>query len=817
MRTVRYIIFIIVIIIFVIASAVTVASGGENIPLVAATAVLTVIAFPSTAEWAWDKVGPTHGFGKHDKQPTSPGTIEDYLNGRLRAFADEEKRFIPLELSLKPAYKEGDAEPTDDIEAIFKQNNGRFILLGDPGAGKSTTLRHLMRQAINNYLRYPKDNRIPIWINLGEGANPINPDELLQHWWSNRCYLPGTPDADLNNYNLLLFLDGLNEMPLDTRSERAKLLCEFLEKNPEVQAIVTCRVRDYEDDEALKLPLNNVQVLPLDDTRVRNFIAKNGGADDLWNTIKNDDALRSLADNPYNLYQIIKISQEPDGRNLPRDLNQLYSRYLQVTYKRYTEDRKKKRKGEEETSLLKLPLPKLEKRLQNLAFAMLAQGKGTSTTLEWALHWRRRWRWGQQAIRDSVNLGILVSDGNSLRFYHQSLHGYFAVEPLGRALTVNGGFDRFTKNPVALISQIGDLGTTGMPAVEPLIKVLEDRGSYVRSAAARALGAIKDERAIQPLIKALIDQDSDVQEYVMGALGQIGEPAIQPFIKVIDNDKSLLYFVASKVFGEIGEPAVEPLIKMLTDKDKIVRECAAEALGDIKDERAVVPLIEMLTNKDDNVRRVAARSLGSIKDERAVIPLIEALRDTDAILRINSAEALGRIKDERAVEPLINSLRDENRFVRGAAVRALGRIENERAIEALIEAFRDNDNDVREYAARALGQIGEPAFEPLIDALADKSVLVRQSAATALGIIRIEKVIEPLIEALTDTGVFVQIAAAEALGRIKDEQAVEPLIKTLTNAKLGMGIAVVNALTQIGTMEAKLAAKKWKRENGIKW
>ncbi len=676
MRTIRYIVFAVVIIVFLIASMITIISGGENIPVVIATAVLVVISFPSTTEWIWDKIGPAQGFGIGDKQPSSFGTVEDYLNGRLRAFADEEKRFIPLALTLKSAYQEGNAKPTDDIDAIFHQNNGRFILIGDPGSGKSTTMRHLMRQAINNYLRYPKDNRIPVWINLGEGANPVQPEKLLKHWWDNRCYLPGKPDQHISQHNLVLFLDGLNEMPLDTRNERAKLLREFLERNSEVKIVVSCRIRDYEDDEALKLPLPIVSVLPLNDQRVQDFILRNGGDENLWNTINQDEALRSLAANPYNLYQIIKISTETDGQELPHNLNELYRRYLQVTYKRYTKDRKNKRKGEEETPLLKLPQPKLDKRLQNLAFAMLSNGKGTSTDLEWALYWQRRWRWGQQAIRDGINLGVLVGDGRSLRFFHQSLHGYFAIEPLGQSLTIKGGVDRFTKNPVALIRQIGDLGESGLPAVEPLIKTLGDKDVRVRGAAAQALGAIKDNRAVEPLIGILSDADEQVRKAAASALG------------VIKDNR-----------------AVEPLKGVLSDTDEQVRKAAASALGEIKDNRAVEPLIKVLADTDKEVRKAAASALGKI-GELAVESLIGAMGDTNFVIRRASAKILGVIKDKRAVEPLINLLTDRSGLVRGAAAQALGMMKDKRAVEPLTKATNDKNQNVQNFAYTALERLG---------------------------------------------------------------------------------------------------------------
>ena len=59
----------------------------------------------------------------------------------------------------------------------------------------------------------------------------------------------------------------------------------------------------------------------------------------------------------------------------------------------------------------------------------------------------------------------------------------------------------------------------GEPAVEPLIKALEDEDGGVRSSAAVALGWMLDSRAVEPLNKVLIyDEDSDVREAAEDAL-----------------------------------------------------------------------------------------------------------------------------------------------------------------------------------------------------------------------------------------------------------------------------------------------------------
>jgi HEAT repeat protein len=96
----------------------------------------------------------------------------------------------------------------------------------------------------------------------------------------------------------------------------------------------------------------------------------------------------------------------------------------------------------------------------------------------------------------------------------------------------------------------------------------------------------------------------------------------------------------------------EEFIALLGSKNLLLRRKAAEALGEIKDERAVEPLIKALDDPFVNVSWIAAKSLGMIGDKRAVEPLIERLKAEDKWLRIGAAWALGTLGDPRATEPL---------------------------------------------------------------------------------------------------------------------------------------------------------------------
>ncbi|MBZ0317427.1 MAG: HEAT repeat domain-containing protein [Anaerolineae bacterium] len=787
----RRIIAGILILLFVAAAIYSAADEFDKpIPLMIA-AILGIAVLIEPVSIIWDRFIPDATTRRRKPAANAVRDADAYLEGRLRQFDDESKLFVELagDTLIQTTFS-SEAHQFEDIQKAVELHKGRFVLIGEPGAGKSTTLRQLMIQAIRDY-RLRTNPRLPVWINLGLSGTPINGDDLIQFWWDEQAYLPGTPDQHIKNDAVWFFMDGLNEMPLDSREERAQALKSFLDKHPTLPVIVTCRVRDYEDDKKLNLGLPMVRVHELDEGRIQEFIRKRGASAELWDKIRNNDALRRMADNPYKLVMLIAVYQA--RRELPERLDELYGLYVTEAYRTYKDEREK----QANTPLLRLTWPKLETRLKWLAFLMIKDGKGTAASVEWARH-----KIGKRALMDGINLGVLVVDGEDAKFYHQSLHGFFAVQRLGKALNTEGKSKRQHSNIIALIRQIEDLGEAGSPAVEPLIKALQDSEKWVRYRAAEVLGRIRDTRAVMPLTDALQDTEYQVQWEAARALGKLCDPrAVQPLIRVLAED-NLLQEIAVYSLCEVGEPAVAPLIDALCNPVWRVRKGAAWALGELGDTRAVEPLIKALGDDVERSRYMAAWALGELGDTRAVLPLIELLGDADINIRSSSAKALGELGDTRAVEPLIKALGDTREIVQTAAAGALGEIGDTHAVEPLIKALGHGSSILREVTVWALGQMGESAVEPLIKALGDDDGPVRWSAARALGNISDARAVGPLIKALDDPDHRVYLYAAESLGNIGDARAVESLVAYLSHTNAWLRESAAQALGNIGDIRA---------------
>ena len=163
---------------------------------------------------------------------------------------------------------DGDSETFDDILQAFPDIR-RAVLLGDPGAGKTTTLWKLARDAIERAEQGP-EAPLPLLARLGLWTDP---DQDLSAFLAEQA---GTLGPDLPQHlaggRLLLLLDGLNEVPVEQRQAKSQAIRELLTQRPGLSVVVSCRDPDYRDD--LMLPLDTVTIRPLTPTRIRAFLRR---------------------------------------------------------------------------------------------------------------------------------------------------------------------------------------------------------------------------------------------------------------------------------------------------------------------------------------------------------------------------------------------------------------------------------------------------------------------------------------------------------------------------------------------------------------
>jgi hypothetical protein len=290
----------------------------------------------------------------------------------------------------------------------------RFVLLGEPGAGKSTALRRLALDAARRRLSDPRDSRLPLLLNLGTWQKETDPLRFVQIGWPFKTPLEAALEAD----EVALFLDGLNEMGGYTRSNAGKLKRWLDTSGIPSQLVVTCRLHDYQE---LDLGLDRVEIRPLDPGRIRKFsrlYLKEKVASFLKNILpahgraNNSRDLALLARNPY-LCQCLMVLfvNAPDGE-LPHNVGTLLRDLVKVLWER---ELTRETRGW-------VPYHEAEERFSELAYQMIDEGASVAAsrqTLRAAI--------GEDLLHAGLSASILSERGHSIQFSHQLMQEYFAA------------------------------------------------------------------------------------------------------------------------------------------------------------------------------------------------------------------------------------------------------------------------------------------------------------------------------------------------------------------------------------------------------
>ncbi len=250
---------------------------------------------------------------------------------------------------------------------------------------------------------------------------------------------------------------------------------------------------------------------------------------------------------------------------------------------------------------------------------------------------------------------------------------------------------------------------------------------------------------------------------------------------------------------------------MFEDPVPLVRDAAAEALGNIADDRALTSLKEGLSDLDYAVRRRVMEALEKM-GEKATPFFLEALQDEskEAVAQAAAAlermgvvatwiEELGGKKWERAfdvltrvakagvVETLARSLTHPQLSVRVRLCRILSEGESPRTFEALTEiAQNDADWAVRLEALLALIKLADARTAPLlIQALGEEEETIRERLLTALQEaprLLLDQLTDAVIALLLDANIKIRVEAIRVLTKIHTENLFSVLLSSLSDA-----------------------------------
>ncbi len=127
------------------------------------------------------------------------------------------------------------------------------------------------------------------------------------------------------------------------------------------------------------------------------------------------------------------------------------------------------------------------------------------------------------------------------------------------------------------VRALAALGTEG--AVEPIIGALTDPDGDVRACAVVALAHLRPQAGIDPLVARLSDRSAYVGRLAADALSQFGPPAVEALVRALEEGDTPARAGAARALSVLGSPrAIPALCRALDDPSATVTHYARQAL-----------------------------------------------------------------------------------------------------------------------------------------------------------------------------------------------------------------------------------------------
>jgi predicted NACHT family NTPase len=250
--------------------------------------------------------------------------VRNLLNDRE---AEQEQRLWDVEVKIgrRSTYQ---LHPLTSVTQVFDDTDGKLLILGAPGAGKTTTLLQLAIELID---RAQKDDKqpIPLLLNFSSWTDdkPTLADWLLAELQSKYGVSVDIGKQWIDRQQLLPLLDGLDELDLNRQARCIQAINRRLEGYKPPKHLVICtRLEQYKSCNAW-LRLNGaVYLRPLTDAQIQQYLIS-ARSRELWESIKTDSDLLALAKTPL-LLCMMALAYEEILINSWRRLTSKRERYL---------------------------------------------------------------------------------------------------------------------------------------------------------------------------------------------------------------------------------------------------------------------------------------------------------------------------------------------------------------------------------------------------------------------------------------------------------------------------------------------------------
>ena len=216
----------------------------------------------------------------------------------------------------------------------------KLMILGKPGAGKTTFLKHLAIQCIGETFQ---SDRVPVFITLKDFAEASSKPDLLDY--IDRLIGTNPVGAQytvplsriLSAGRALILLDGLDEVRDADSSRVLRQIREFSRQFPQNQCVITCRIaaQEYTFEQ-----FTEVEIADFDDEQIADFSgkwfrSKNDPikAERFLQKLKEEEPIRELATNPLLLTLLCLVFE--DSGSFPTNRAELYQNGVDLLLKKW--------------------------------------------------------------------------------------------------------------------------------------------------------------------------------------------------------------------------------------------------------------------------------------------------------------------------------------------------------------------------------------------------------------------------------------------------------------------------------------------------
>jgi predicted NACHT family NTPase len=190
----------------------------------------------------------------------------------------------------------GSLDPNTPLIETFNRDYiaGKLLILGAPGAGKTTALLSLAEQLVCEALEKPK-TVIPILFELSTWRDD---NQSIHDWLVEQLYDLFGGERKYKRYEtwleqqvLLPLMDGLDELGLERQKKCTIKLKQFSRQYPHI--VICCRDKEFDAVDIPNPLRGKVYLQPLADKQIQDYL-KSKNHSELWSEIQAQPDLRKL-------------------------------------------------------------------------------------------------------------------------------------------------------------------------------------------------------------------------------------------------------------------------------------------------------------------------------------------------------------------------------------------------------------------------------------------------------------------------------------------------------------------------------------------